>query len=67
MTIEQFIQALADAPTYDEARAVVDRLLPAFSRLPPDSRNQFRKAWNDRQAELADIGEVKPHLRGKPQ
>jgi len=60
MSIQQFKDALAAATTWESARAVVAEFEPSFDRLPPASKNICRRAWKERQAELALIGEVKP-------
>lgn len=59
MTGDEFKAALAAAPTYPKARAVVAVFEQHFRRLAPSDRNAARRAWRDRQAELALVGEVK--------
>lgn len=52
MTLDQFIQAINEAPTWEEARAVVSEFEADFRSLVPMEKNRARRAWKDRQAAI---------------
>jgi hypothetical protein len=60
MTLEEFKGALAAADTWSQARAVVAQIEDDFGRMSNEARKPWRRAWKDRQAELAAMGETKP-------
>lgn len=59
MSIDKFIEAINAAKTWVAARAIVAQYDARFANLSAASKNRCRRAWRDRQAALALIGEVK--------